>query len=101
MQIESIIRRKNGTTVVLGETEYQFGPSDGPHIATVENEAHIERFLSIPEGFRVYGDQPAKQEDTSQEEANERDTLVAAYEAKYGKKPHYKMGMDKLREAVE
>ena len=62
MQIESIIRRKAGTTVTLGGQEYRFLPNDlGAHVAEVEEPAHIQRFLSIAEGFRIYveGQAPA------------------------------------------
>lgn len=51
MKIQSIIRRKNGTTVDLGGTVYFFSPAND-HVCDVENEAHAERFLSIKEGFR-------------------------------------------------
>ncbi len=53
MKIESIIRRAAGSTVVLGTKLYRFQPGeDGRHVCEVEDEAHIERLLSIKEGFR-------------------------------------------------
>lgn len=55
--IESIIRRKGGTKVTLGGTTYHFTPDDeGRHVAEVSKNAHIQRFLSITEGFRLLGD---------------------------------------------
>jgi len=53
MKIESIIRRAAGSTVVLGDQTYRFLPGeDDRHVCEVEDEAHIERLLSIKEGFR-------------------------------------------------
>jgi len=122
MQIESIIRRKNGTTVVFDKTEYHFNSpvAEGPHVATVENDDHAQRFLAIKEGFKIYRATPspikapepvkAKEPEPIEGDVNgdgvvdskdERATLTAAYEAKFGKKPHYKMGLDKLRESLE
>lgn len=37
---------------------------------------------------------------TSDDEKTERDALVEQYVAKYGKKPHHKLGNDKIREAL-
>ena len=55
MKIQCILERNGGTKVDLGNTEYHFEPlEDGAHVADVENEAHIDRLLSISESFRVY-----------------------------------------------
>lgn len=55
MDIESKIKREGGTHVKLGATNYHFAPlADGAHVATVEDEDHIDRFLSITEGYRLY-----------------------------------------------
>jgi hypothetical protein len=55
VKIESKIKREGGTHVPMGATTYHFAPlADGAHVATVENEQHQDRFLSISEGFRVY-----------------------------------------------
>ncbi|QRE00595.1 hypothetical protein [Pseudomonas phage Itty13] len=61
MKIESIIRRKNGTRVELDDQVYHFKPTpeDERHLAEVSIRAHIQRFLSIPEGF-----QPAEIDET-------------------------------------
>lgn len=54
MEIECILHRKDGTVVELGGVEYHFKPRpDGRHIAVVEDEDHIGRFLSISEGYRI------------------------------------------------
>lgn len=51
MKIQSIIRRAKGTTVKLGDQVYFFS-SENDHTCDVTDEAHIDRFLSIKEGFR-------------------------------------------------
>lgn len=60
MKIESIIRRKAGTRIQLEEQHYHFKPTeeDERHCAEVGIEAHVERLLSITEGFRP-ADEPA------------------------------------------
>ena len=55
MKLECILLRPGGTFVELGENTYHFAPQeDGRHVADVDIEAHIERFLSIPESYRIY-----------------------------------------------
>jgi len=55
MKIECILKREGGSVVDLGGLEYHFEPlADGAHVADVENEAHIDRFLSISEGYKLY-----------------------------------------------
>lgn len=49
MKIVSRIKRRNGHRVVLDGTAYEFTPPD--YVAEVANQAHAERFLSIPEGY--------------------------------------------------
>lgn len=51
MKIQSIIRRAGGSTVKLGDKTYRFTP-ENDHTCEVEDEAHIDRLLSIKEGFR-------------------------------------------------
>lgn len=52
--IESIIKRPGGSTVTLGDIDYRFEPDhQGRHVAVVENPVHIDRLLSIREGFRL------------------------------------------------
>lgn len=60
MLIECIIQRAGGTEVVFGSgrkaVNYHFKPDDeGRHVCDVEDEAHIERFLSITEGYEEVG----------------------------------------------
>lgn len=53
MQIESLIKRKDGTEVDIGDDNYHFKPDAmGRHVCEVTDESHIERFLSITEGYR-------------------------------------------------
>ncbi|GJH00218.1 hypothetical protein [Paraburkholderia terrae] len=54
MKIKCILLRQGGTHVELRGTNYHFAPqADGQHVAEVTDEAHIARFLSIPEAYRV------------------------------------------------
>ncbi|MBP0484670.1 hypothetical protein [Sagittula salina] len=54
MKIESIIQREHGTRVTLDTTAYHFMPErpNGPHVAEVEDEDHVDTFLAIREGYR-------------------------------------------------
>lgn len=55
MKIECILKRDGGTRTDIGGAVYHFAPlSDGAHVAEVAETDHIDRFLSIPEGYRVY-----------------------------------------------
>ena len=61
MLIESIIRRKTGTEVSLGETIYKFEPKPlvtqgdtEAHVCSVNDPGHTDTLLSIVEGFRRY-----------------------------------------------
>jgi len=55
MKIECILKREGGSVVDLGGIEYHFEPvADGAHVADVADEAHIDRFLSISEGYKLY-----------------------------------------------
>ena len=57
MKIKCILLRQGGTHVELRGTNYHFAPqADGQHVAEVTDEAHIARFLSIPEAYRVVVD---------------------------------------------
>lgn len=54
MKIECILQRDGGTVVELPGKTYHFAPQeDGRHVADVAIEPHIERFLSIPEAYRL------------------------------------------------
>lgn len=55
MKIECILKRHGGTRVELGSMEYHFEPlDDGAHVAEVDDEAHVDRFLSIGEAYKLY-----------------------------------------------
>ena len=99
MKIECILKREGGSKVEIGGTEYHFAPQpDGAHVAEVSNNGHIQRFLSIPEGYRIYGE-PGDQ-DGDGDDDDERLALVAEYEAKFGKKPHHKASVDTIRKQL-
>lgn len=59
MQIECILKRPGGTVASIDRVPYHFQPVDPndestPHVAEVANKTHAERFLQIPEGYRIY-----------------------------------------------
>ena len=63
--IESLIRRAKGTRVTMGNTNYHFRPDAADrHVAEVENDAHIARFLAITEGYRAVERLPSSVTDT-------------------------------------
>ncbi|EBQ8762737.1 hypothetical protein BKM35_22140 [Salmonella enterica] len=63
MKVESILKRKDGTKLSLGGTDYHFKPDDqGRHVAIVKNQAHLAKLLSIPEGYRLVLDDEEHQE---------------------------------------
>ncbi|WPZ30757.1 hypothetical protein T8A63_07280 [Sulfitobacter sp. OXR-159] len=52
--IHSILYRKGGTHVTLDGAKYHFIDDDkGRQVAPVVNPDHIERFLQIPEGYKL------------------------------------------------
>lgn len=53
-KIQSKIRRAAGSTVTLDNETYVFNNAND-HTAVVEDPLHIERLLSITEGFRLVG----------------------------------------------
>lgn len=118
MMIESLIRRANGTLVTLGGVKYHFVPDgDGRHVAEVENEEHMAKFLAVPTGYRlVLGSAPKKPvvdpnivdpapssnaSVVGQEQSQEPDEtsgldkhgrsqeLIEQFTAKFGRQPHY------------
>ena len=55
MKIECKLIRDGGTRADIDGVEYHFEPlADGKHVAEVVNEVHIDRFLAIPDAYRVY-----------------------------------------------
>lgn len=65
MYIESLIRRKGGTTVTFTTPAptrtYHFAPTktDPRHLASVTDEEDIQSLLAIKEGYRIAKPQPA------------------------------------------
>ena len=55
MIIESLIKRKAGTTVEMDELKYHFNATENEprHLCEVNVNEHIARFLKVKEGFRV------------------------------------------------
>jgi hypothetical protein len=101
--IECKLIREGGTRADIGGIEYHFAPQpDGAHVALVENEEHADRFLSITEGYRLYRGEVAEPvtEAVEAPAADEREALAAEYEALYGKAPHARTGIEKLRELI-
>lgn len=120
MFIECTIRRKLGTHPEIDGTTYHFIPTTtGEHVADVEDDAHIERFLSIP-GYREFAGncleypnaqpvvvQPVVQAPlvgTQVATPNivdmDRDQLIAYADLIGMRKPHPAIGTDKLRANV-
>ena len=70
MLIEHICRRPGGTTITFDTDarwpagSYTFAPREegGPHVAEVDEPAHVARFLEITDGFREV--EPAGDSDT-------------------------------------
>lgn len=99
MKIECILKREGGSKVEIGGTEYHFAPqADGAHVAEVSNNGHVQRFLSITDGYRIYGEPDDQHGDGDADD--ERLALVAEYEAKFGKKPHHKASVDTIRKQL-
>ena len=56
MLIESKLIRLGGSRVSIDKAEYHFAPDkDGKHVCEVTDKRHIQRFLSISEGFKIAG----------------------------------------------
>lgn len=132
MLILSKIKRNPGTFITMQDgTRYAFMPNEiGDHVAEVENPTHIERFLSITEGFGIYSGEVipegvvAEALDADDDEADddgdddlldddlspapdamplEHMTLAdlqAIYERELGRKPHHRAGSEKLIEDI-
>lgn len=80
MKIQSLIKRKNGSKILIGETTYDFQPdADGNHVCEVTDKAHIERLLAVTEGFVEAGKKP-KQKEPEQVKAPEVELNGTAWE---------------------
>ena len=52
--------------------------------------------------FEQEGDgQEVGEQDEEDDHSIERESLVALFVAKFGKKPHHKLGIDKIKQALE
>lgn len=125
MRIESILRRPGGTRVTLGGVEYHFVPdADGREFCDVSNPEHAKILLAIPEGYRaaeapkaaelpkielttVEPLAPAEEVTTEESPATEapatddRDYWVEQYQARFGRKPHGKWSIARIRAELE
>lgn len=128
MLIESIIKREGGTHITLDGEKYSFLPDDqGRHVCEIKNRDHIGRLLAIREGYRLAGDdepvqlpaetvkvdqvevvQPVDDADeTSTDEAtdapanDDREAWVERYVEKFGRKPHYRWTIERIRAELE
>jgi hypothetical protein len=57
MKIESIIRRKAGSSQTIDGITYRWNQANG-HVCEVENPEHAKILLSHPEGWRPVAAQP-------------------------------------------
>lgn len=114
MKIECKLKRQGGSLVTLGGKEYHFTPDQlDRHVAEVTDEAHIERFLEIPQYREIKDDAPAKVEPTTSgdtltpqdEDGDEGELDIEqarqAYFDAFGKKPHHAMHADTMYERIE
>ena len=85
MLIESLIKRKGGTTIAMqmlgkrGKISYHFKPVDpdnvdSPHLCEVTDKHHIQKFLSITEGFMIAGAYEELQNEEVEEEIEPEET---------------------------
>lgn len=129
MLIEYTTRRADGSTIRLDGVEYKFLPGeDKRHVCEVTDKGHIETLLAHPKLFRAVGKdakpvkvaekvaepvvdaapvvEPQAPADEPQEPAekpadDDRAAWVKQYEAKYGRKPHHKWSVERIRAEVE
>lgn len=57
MKIESVIRRKTGSSQTIGGITYHWNQANG-HVCEVDNPEHAKILLSHPEGWRPVAAQP-------------------------------------------
>lgn len=103
--IECKLHRPGGSIIDMVTAQYNFVPyTDGAHVCEVDNDEHVDRFLSIPEGYCLYrGDgQPIDELVQTVEAASDTDraALVAEYTRIFGEAPHPRLGIKKLTEAI-
>lgn len=58
MRFQSLLKRDPHTVVTFGAVRYEFLPDEhGRHVCDIQEAAHIERLLQIPEGYRALDEQ--------------------------------------------
>lgn len=120
MLIECTIRREGGTLIEnLYGKAYRFLPNDdGAHVCEVEDEAAVDAFLAIPEGYRLARrgasapkpvvEKPVKRDTKAQLPAGAPPDLASMnrealdqYAVNLGmRKPHPKMKDDRVRQNI-
>lgn len=107
MKIKSLIQRPGGTKVPMpngkGEpdTEYHFAANDrGDHVAEVTNKAHIQRFLSIAEGYEPYDEEAVIEAQGESEEANALSELESRINLE-GVEKYAKLTTEELRDEYQ
>lgn len=59
LKIECTLKRAGGTQVTIGANSYHFRPEtvapDAPHVAVVEDMGDVQKFMAIPEAYRLIG----------------------------------------------
>ena len=125
MKVISLIKRAKGSSVEMDDQVYKFN-KENEYTTDVVVQSHIDRFLEISEGYLVKPSEPVAPVDTpepmqtlsiademfepegdnteesgDEEHTSERDELVSQFIAKFGKKPHHKLGIDKIKQAIE
>ena len=54
--VECKIRRKKGSNIDIDGVIYKFRPDkSGAHVCKVDNKTHLQRFLMIPEAYKIAG----------------------------------------------
>lgn len=125
MKIECKCKREGGSVIDIDGTHYEFKPdANGAHVAEVTNTEHIERFLAIPEGYKIHGKAeakpaPVKTDDEGGDEGNDEGSegdqenpvdgyteeevaeIKAAYKEKFGKAPHHSMKVESIIAKLE
>ena len=103
----------------MDDQVYRFNPENN-HSQNVTEQSHIERFLQISDGFLVLGDpvdDPSivqtdttgnpvlavmpEPEPKSEQTQDDREQLALLYVDKFGKRPHHKLSVDKIKQALE
>ena len=107
MLIECKIRRDGGSIIDLFDKSYHFQPvASGEHVCDVAEDAAVDRFLEIPEGYCLFRGKAKFQAAPAQAEAGgipanvdemTRDQMLAYAEQIGMRKPHPAIGDEKLR----